>query len=281
MPPVVTDVTPDLNPTIKLTFQGLVLAHFDEQIAQVGAVVSNECHRPKITITKKRNGKYESEINLGRLLDIDQNLFTEDIHLDVFETGQSGISTFQKGPFDRGNKDLSNSKDFRWFIDIAKEIFQVEEPLAIDRTKILPVFHVQNAVFYSDGPSRDKCVIKRADDTEDPFGFITGAIHANVTLDRLSSNAVLRSGDRKIFAIDAGHIVQGITYEIMFDCDCPEAAKPEGNETDFKLIFGALGTDLSASDRVDLLKLDSDTGSSTNHEVPCGGGKTGSPLRIG
>jgi hypothetical protein len=291
MPPV---DTLDPNPTIRVIFKGLVIAHVKdgEPSAQVGAIFGSDrklkCHRPKITISRFQNGAYLDEINLARRLSISENLFPDDIHLDVIGTKQAGISTYQKGNFNRHDKDNSDPDDFRWYIDLEKEIFPGAN-LAIDKSKIKPVFHVQNAVFSAIGPTEDAFVIRQADNTEKDLGFATDAIVANITLDQLASKAVLRVGAREILTVDASHLLQKMRFEILFDCDCAEAEDAEpavrvaGGPLppgDFTLIFGAIGANLPENERVDIqLPADIEEEKAFSAQVYCQGGNTANALR--
>ena len=288
MPPVPPAVPTIPDPTIKVIFQGLFVAHLEDQLAQIGAITSGDkCHRPKITIAKLNNGVYVDEVNVARLLGIAENKFDQDLHLDVLDvegTLQTGIHQFQnqENKFDRRKKEQNDEQDFRWFIDLENDIFKdPEKVLAVDKNQIEPVFRLQKGVFYTAELTEKPVEIKKGDNPAEPFGHVARVIAANIKLDQPHSTAFLKIGEQVLLKVTDADAANGITYEVMFDCDCPPlpesllAALPP-LPSDFVSIFAAVGTNLDDGEKVNLKRDDE---GAFNREVICTGGHTGQALR--
>jgi hypothetical protein len=259
----------DPNPTIKVIFRGFIVTHIKdgEPAAQIGAFADDPCHAPKISVIKinadgQRAG-IPSTFNLS-----------QDIFLDVVNTSRPDIQTFQKDNFNRNKRkspDQSDEEeDFRYFIDLKKDVLK-QTPFVIDDTKLKPIFHIQQAVFYTRLCTGTRLVIKRPTGDED-LGFAAEQIAARITLDQPNSKAVLRNGGQDILVTDATEAAQGISYLIDFNCDCNVARTEPKLNSDFILVYQTMVNPPPANQQVDIHGVKVPGARGTNPQVLCTGG---------
>ena len=268
--------TLDPQPTIKVLFKGLIITHIKDRapIAQLGAVRNAPSHEPQITVTRlNADGKK----TIAETKDFDLN---EDIFLDVETTSASRIRTFQgKESFKRLRTfGPSTKQDFRLHVDFDRDLFDDEAAVSVDPAEIGPVFTLQNAVFYTEVPT-EQIVDRFANGTKKAIGIVAEELGALVKLSRGRRTATLRNGIREIFKAVVG---DGSTYIIEFNCECPRPTPvPAGvavnPDSDFELVYNAIGKELPKNKRVFVRKRDG--GPEHNPEVFCTGANTEMPLR--
>ena len=267
--------TLDRQPTIKVLFKGLIITHIKdrEPLAQLGAVRNAPSHEPQITVTRiNADGKK----TIAETKDFD---LKEDIFLDVETTSASRIRTFQgKESFKKlRTTGPSDKHDFRLHVDFDRDLFD-GEPVSVDPAEIGPVFTLQNAVFYTEVPT-EQIVDRFANGTKKAIGIVAEELGALVKLSRGRRTATLRNGIREIFKAVVG---DGSTYIIEFNCECPRPAPVSAGaavnpDSDFELVYNAIGKDLPKSRRVFVRKRQLDP--MHNPEVFCTGANTVKRLR--
>ncbi|HKQ04633.1 MAG TPA: hypothetical protein VJ464_05845 [Blastocatellia bacterium] len=280
-------VTPDLpDATIQVIFQGLFVAHLEAELAQVGAIVDDDepCHRPKITITRRKNGVYVDEINVAKRLDVKENNFDKGFELIVAGTPQTGIRKFQNPDKEFNREEGKGDKqDFRWFIDLERDILSdPQKAVQVNTQQIKPVFQLHKGVFHTVNLTEAPVLLLQAGPPK-AFGRIARTIAANIELDQAGGAAILKTDEGAIFMVTPDDVRNGFTYQIMFDCDCPELPKTLLKEipeellvSDFITIFKEAVTGFDAAERPNLKR---DEAGSFNREVICGGLHTAQALQ--
>jgi hypothetical protein len=249
------------EPTIKLTFLGLVITRVKDGAAkaEVGVLRGVETHQLR-TITSTKNGNpfsFAGPLNLS-----------ENFSLDVQNSSLTNIKVFTTPEFNRLN-DAGDPLDFRWWIDMEKDLFTGGGPVAINFDALGPIIDITCAEFYTEARSENRLQLKRAGGATEPFGKIAIAIGANIYLDQPGSRAVLMNGDREILNVS---IDDGDTYVIEFDCECERG--PDDKESDFPLVFRAFPSILPA-DQIDLVSEEDESGPIVGGDARCGGSNGG------
>jgi len=251
------------TPKIKVIFQGFVITRIKKgnAVAEIGALNSSKCHSPKITVLRlTTQGALRVVENL--VFDINQN-----IELRVEKEGQTRIDTYTKGAeqFDRNSAD-NDPNDFRWFINLDSDLHK-EEEFTIAPNKLIPIFRMNDALFYTESLTRGPLKIKRKDKAPQLFGKAAESIAALVNLDN-NSRAVLRNGINDLITIDGAEA--GTRYTIIFNCECHESVQ----ESDFPLIYELLqlADNKDKQREIDFIGEPLNLVPGNRPEVPCFGG---------
>ena len=249
------------KPKIKIIFQGFVISRVKDgnSFADVGALNTSACHKPKVSIMKR---DADGEINAIENLVFDVN---KDFEIKVENPFIEKIVAYRKEtdannrPFDRRTGD-GDENDFRWFINFDTELFN--EDLTVIHSKLQPIFRVNNAIFYTETRTKGKLKIARQGREPELFGRAAEQIAANIYF-KHNSKAVLKNGINDVLTI--GPEDPNASYLILFNCECHQ----DIGESDFPLVFDVITP--RSGQRLDFRGENVVSGPGNTPEVPCFG----------
>jgi hypothetical protein len=197
---------PLLEPTIKITFLGILVLLFNEEERRcdVGFL-----HDPPeghdLTIDIKRSDSAGTSSVAPRITAAN---IKSRLRLDVENVSLSGAHLFTQPGFDRGQA-RGDENDFQWAIDFNTDLYKGAPAVNLDDFKA--VMSINSGKFFTDRLSEDELRLQQGDGEPTVVGRVATIIGANIFLDRHNSKAVFVNGEEKVFEFTPE---PGVTYQI-------------------------------------------------------------------
>lgn len=237
---------PEVKPNVTISLAGLTLFCINDKQQLEVAVLQCPQHEllfdiQEITFDEATGERISSNLLITDKLDLKRN-----ITIEVDNPGYSGITQCLKGEFNR-ERDLGDSRDFRWVIDLEGDKFGKKKlrrvfPGSVAHPKLLsPIITITYGELYTEKKSDEKFAVISLDCERRPqlLGSIAYRVGLDMTLKEDDCAAVLVSNGGADNLLPPLTAKPGKRYLITIENLCPLSEEMKDG-TDFRFIFDAL-----------------------------------------